>query len=330
MNVLLTGGDGLLGSNLVRELIKRKVKLKVLVYSNKKECGSDALEELEVSKVYGDILDPKDVENAISGCDTVIHAAANTSIWPSRSNIVRRVNFEGTKNLVEAAIAHKIKRFIHIGSGSSYGFGSKASPGTEKSTYRGDIYSLDYIQSKYEAQQYVLKAAKERNLPAIVVSPTFMLGPCDSKPGSGKMIIAIYNKKLPMLTSGGRNFVYVKDVAVAICNALTMGKIGESYIAGGQNLTYKEIADKIATTLHVNAPKIIIPNLFIKLFGFISSMISPIFKVEPLMSYPMSIIACDNQYYSAKKAINELQMPQTKIEEAIKQSFEWFREKGYC
>lgn len=327
MRILLTGANGMLGSNLIPELLSRGHQVRAFLLPN---TSTDYLDSLPIEYQEGNILVPEDVINAIKGCDAVIHAAANTNIYPSRSNSVRKVNINGTKNIINAALKAKVKRAIFIGTANSFGFGSKSHPGNETCPYQSDKYGLDYMDSKYEAQKLVLKAVKENGLPAIMVNPTFMFGAHDSKPGSGKLILSIYNEKLPGYTMGGRNYIYVKDVTVAIANALTKGKIGECYIAGNTNLTYKEAFTKIAKVVGVQPPKIKFPEWLIEFYGMCGSLYGSIFNKKPNVSYPMARISEDEHYFSSKKAVKELDMPQTKIEIGILECFNWMKSHGYC
>jgi len=327
MKVLVTGADGLLGSNAVRELLKRGHEVNVFILPN---SNATSLNGLAIKKHFGNILKPADIATAIEGCDAVIHIAANTSVWPRRSEIVRRVNIEGTQNIIDAAMKVGVKRFVHIGSASSFGMGTKESPGDENTPFAGGKYGLDYVDSKYEGQLLVLKYAKEYNFPALIVTPTFMFGPYDSKPGSGKIILAIKQKKMPAFTGGGKNFVFSKDVATAAVNALTMGRIGECYVAGGHNLSYKEMSHLVAEVLQVSPPRIKVPDIFIKTVGWLSTLAGRLFNIEPKVSYAMAKVACDGQYFTARKAIEELDMPQTDIRIAVKEAHDWFKESGYC
>ena len=327
MKILVTGADGLLGNNLVRELLSRDHEVNVLLLPN---SPTHSLDGLNIQRFEGNILNPGDIEKAMKGCDAVIHAAANTNIWPSRSEIIRKVNFDGTQNMVEAALKANIKRFIYIGTANSFGFGSKQNPGNETKPYASGKYGVDYMDSKLEAQKLVLKAAEEKGLPAITVNPTFMLGPYDTKPSAGAMILAIYEEKVPGFAPGGRNYLYVKDAAVAIANGLTKGRIGESYIVGNINLSYQEMFTKMAKLVGAKPPKIKIPSIFIKLYGMIGSAYGSLLKKQPTVSYPMALISCDEHYFDPQKARDELDLPQTDIDTAITESFNWLKENGYC
>ena len=326
MKILVTGADGLLGSNLVRELLKRDHTIRAFVQPGRQQ---KTLDGLTLEKFPGNLLNAEEVTQAATGCDAIIHCAASTSVWPVRSEIVNKVNIEGTKNIIAAVKKNNIQRMIYVGTANSFGFGSKENPGVEGNPYKSETYGLDYMDSKYKGQQLILKEVKENALPAVIVNPTFMLGPYDSNPSSGAMIVALYKGKVPGYTSGGRNYVCVKDAAVAIANALTKGRVGECYILGNQNLSYKEAFGKIASTIGVKPPSIPIPPAFAKLYGGIGSFIGRISGKAPAISYPLSRIACDEHYFSPAKAVRELELPQTPVETGIKECFEWLKENGY-
>ena len=156
-----------------------------------------------------------------------------------------------------------------------------------------------------------------------------MFGPYDSKPGTGQMIQALFKQKVPGYTRGGRNYVCVKDVAVGITNALELGKIGESYILGNINLSYKEAFYLISTIIGKPPPRIAIPCFLSLLFGGLGSLLGTLSGKTPRVSYPMAQMSCDEHYFSAEKARKFLNLPQTPIENGIKESFGWLRTNGY-
>ena len=320
MKILITGADGLLGSNLCRILLKQGHELNVLLHPNSK---SNSLNQLEIRQFKGDILKPETLIESMEGCDAVIHAAANTSVWPARSAIVRKVNVEGTKNMVSAAITAGVKRFVYIGSGSSV----NSSGGPSKYRFAGEKFGLDYIDSKYDAMQYVF--SKKEELSCVAILPTFMVGAYDSLPSSGKLIQTLAKGKLKFYSGGGRNFVHVKDVANAIANGLTMGGNGNWYIAGGTNLSYKAYFDKVAGIVNQPAPKIKMPNFLIKIAGNFGSLMGAITKKTPMITKQIAIISCEDQFVDSSKTIEELKMPQTDIEIAITDCYQWFKENGY-
>jgi dihydroflavonol-4-reductase len=327
MKVLLTGADGMLGSHIARQLLKRNYKVRALLFPG---ANHIALEGLDVERVPGNILNYGEVLAAAKGCDQIVHVAANTNVWPSRSEMVRRVNIDGTRHMIKSAKAVGVSRFVHIGSASSFGLGPKHAPSDETAPFNGRKYGLDYVDSKYEAQQILLREVAENGFPAIVIAPTFMFGPYDTKPGSGQMIIALRQRKVPGFTNGGRNFVHVNDVATAAVNALTMGRTGESYIAGHENLSYREVMHKIAGVVQVPPPKMQVPDFILKIAGLFGSALGMAKIATPNLSHRMALVACDGQYFSSAKAVAELNMPQTDIETAIREAYDWFVEHGYC
>ncbi|MFN8334963.1 MAG: NAD-dependent epimerase/dehydratase family protein [Cyclobacteriaceae bacterium] len=326
MKILVTGADGLLGSNLVRELLLRGHSIRAFVQPGRQQ---KTLEGLAIEKFPGNLLNPEEVGNAAAGCDAIIHCAASTAVWPIRSEIINKVNIEGTKNIIAAVYKNNIARLIYVGTANSFGFGSKELPGIEGNPYKSATYGLDYMDSKYKAMQVVLEEVKKNSLPAVIVNPTFMFGPYDSTPSSGAMIVALYKRKVPGFTKGGRNYLCAKDAAVAIANALTKGRIGECYILGNENLSYKEIFTKIANTVGVKPPSLAIPSFFAKLYGRIGSLTGNLTGNAPAISYPLARISADEHYYSPAKARKELDLPQTPVETGIRESFEWLKENGY-
>ena len=326
MKVLVTGADGLLGTHIVRELLRRDYNVRAFLQPDREV---NTLENLPVEKVFGDLLNPEDVNRAADSCDYIIHTAANTSIWPARSEIVRKVNIEGTLNIIQTSLQNKVKRLIYIGTANSFGFGTKENPGDETKPFKAKKYGLDYINSKYEAQQMVLNSIKKYGLNAIILNPTFMIGPYDSKPGSGALILGLYNGKVPGYTKGGRNFLHVKDAANAICNALNRGEIGECYILGNENLTYGEFNSLVGKQLDIKSPKLFIPKPFILLFGLIFQFISLITGKAPNLSYPMARISVDTHFFNPEKARRELGLAQTPVSEAISEAFEWLKTNNY-
>jgi dihydroflavonol-4-reductase len=326
--VLLTGADGLLGSNLCRELVSRSYSVTALVEKGK---SHDTIADIKgVQLVEGDILDKESLNSIAKGHDYLIHAAAHTGIHPARNELVRRVNIEGTQNMIAAALNAGIQRSVFVGTANSFEPGNKSKPGDETGRYRGDKYKTDYMDSKYEAYLLVKDAVKNKGLNAVNVHPTFMLGPYDSKPSSGQMLLALSEGKVPGYTAGGRNYICVKDAAKGIANALIAGKAGESYILGNENLSYKEAFSRFAELLHVKRPALFIPKPAVLLFGRLNEWVENAFGKPAKITKAMTRISLDEHYYSSQKAVKEIDLPQTPIEEGVKECMQWFEENGYA
>ena len=326
MNVLVTGPDGLLGSNLIRELLSRGYSVTAMTENDKKSL---TIENLPIQRIVANLLNAQEITNATVGIDIVIHCAASTSMFPTRSEIINKVNIGGTQNIVDACKKNKVKRLIYVGTANSFGSGNLNNLGTEKNLYSSEHYGLDYMDSKYKAQLIVLENAKNGSLNAIVVNPTFMIGPFDSRPSSGEMLLSVFKRKIPGYTLGGKNFIAVKDVAVAITNAITNARNGECYILGNENLTYKHAFEKIAKIIGVSPPRLKFPTKAVLAFGKINSFLATTFKYTTKMPYELTLLSSEIHYYSSAKARDELGLPQTPIEVAIKDCFEWFLENGY-
>ncbi len=326
MKIFITGADGILGNNLVRILLDSKRDIKIFIETGKK---ARYLEGLDIEKSWGSILNYEELKDAMNGCDVVIHAAAKTDTWPTRHESYWKINVEGTKNVIKAVKELGISKLIHIGTANSFGTGDDTRFGNENKPYTAGKYRLDYIGTKYAAQIEVLKAVEEDDLNAVVMNPTFMIGPYDSKPSSGTMILAVYQGKIPGSPAGGRNFVYVGDVAQAIVEAIEKGEKGQCYILGHENLTYKEAFGKMAEALGVKAPKLNMPRWLTLAYGGIMSVSAAIFRFKPSVSYPMALISTEKHYYSSDKAVKELGMPQTPISDALSEAVKWFRDNNY-
>jgi len=326
MKVIVTGADGLLGGNLVRVLLEAGHQVRVFLQDGRK---APTLQGLDIERRWGDILNPDSVVRAFDGCTAVIHAAASTSIWPPRSPIVRRVNIEGTVNTIAAAEKSQMDRFVYIGTANSFTPGTKDAPGREDTPYDRAQWGLDYMDSKYEASLRVLEAVRERKLPALTVNPTFMIGPYDSTPSSGTMLISLYQGKVFGYTTGGRCWSHVRDVAVAAANALTMGRTGESYIAGNRNLDYGEFFSLAAEVIGIKSPSFKVPRALALFAGAAQSAGAAITKKPPLLGYAAARIAFGEFYYDPSKARAELGMTTTPLESAVQECFQWLKVNGY-
>jgi len=324
--ILVTGANGFLGRNLVGELHRRGYRIRAMVLAG---GLPGELESKVAETVHGDVLDRDLVQRAAGGCEAVIHAAAVTSIWPSRNELQRRINVGGTANVIRGAQKAGVRRVVYVGSASSFGYGTKEDPGDETREYRSGIYGLDYFDSKYEAQTLVRRAAERGDLPAVIVNPTYMFGPGDAKPGPGLLILGVYHQRIPGGATGGRNYASVKDVAVGIANALERGTVGECYILGNENLSYGELFSKISGVIGRPASGLAFPAWLAKAAGLAGSIYGRLFKVMPPVSLAMVKLAMSGHYYTAGKAVRVLEMPQRPVETAIEEAFAWFRDKGY-
>ena len=173
------------------------------------------------------------------------------------------------------------------------------------------------------------EANKEDPLPVVIINPTFMIGPNDTKPGPGEMIISVIKGKVPGYSRGGRSFASVKHVAEACVAALEKGKIGECYITGGTNLSYKEFFTLIAYTAGVKAPKRLVPTWIALLFAGLTESMANMRHKKPLLTKTMAKISGAGHYYASEKAKRELDYDPSGIEVALEEAIAWYNEHGY-
>lgn len=325
--VLITGANGFLGSNAARDLFRRGYELKLMI---RPSADVSVIADLPSEIFYGDISNETDVMKAVEGCNFVIHTASVTAQWAVPFKEYEQVNVTGTKNVVKACLAHHVERLVHISTANTIGPGNKNKPGTELNSFALLHVDSGYISSKYIAQQYVMEQVERSKLPAIIINPTFMIGPYDAKPSSGKLILHGMNKRLVFYPPGGKNFVHIHDVCAGIASALEIGKIGDCYLMAGENLSYKEFF-QLLNKVSGQAPILIkIPEFVLKIAGIIGTLSGIFSPVSRKLNYSAAYMLCIYNYYSGKKSERELLLKYTPIENAIDKALKWFRENDYC
>ncbi|WP_055562897.1 NAD-dependent epimerase/dehydratase family protein [Hymenobacter sp. AT01-02] len=330
--VLVTGADGFLGRHLVQQLLARGYQVRALVRSAQpvNTLALPPLTSLPVDVVVGDVCQPATMAGHADGCAAIIHAAALAQVNPARNPAVWTVNLQGTETMLNLARAAGISRFVYVGTANVFGFGTRQHPGDETRPYAGYQYGLDYMDSKLAATNSVLRAVANEELPAVLVHPTFMLGPGDAKPTSNALLLELYRGKLPGYPPGGKNYVHVRDVAVATINALTQGQAGESYILGNQNLSYQEAFALMAQVLGVPAPRWLLPARISYLYGTICDLKARLTGRPAQLNSAMAAVANDGHYFNVQKARAELSLPQTDLRIAITEAFQWFKDHNYA
>ncbi|SET48168.1 dihydroflavonol-4-reductase [Hymenobacter actinosclerus] len=324
--VLVTGANGFLGRHLVAELHGRGQPVRALV-----RPGTAPPFPLDWNVEYreADLLRPATLVGAAEGCGAIIHAAALASVNPARDPALWTVNVEGTRAVLAETGRAGVARLVYVGTANVFGFGTPADPGDETRPYAGARYGLDYMDSKRAATDLVLRAVDEQQLPAVLVHPTFMLGAEDAKPTSGALLLEIYRGKVPGYPPGGKNYVHVRDVAQATVNALNLGRVGESYILGNENLSYHEAFTLMADLMRVPPPRWPLPAGLAQFYGQLCSLQTRLTGRPGRLNAAMTAVANDGHYFRVDKARRELQLPQTPVAEAITEAFAWFKAEQY-
>jgi dihydroflavonol-4-reductase len=324
--VLITGANGFLGSNLARELFRSGYDIRVFV---RPEADLSTITDIPFELCYGHIHDAEDVLEAVSGCDIVVHAAAVTDQWGIGFEQYEKINVEGTKNIADAVLQCGVEKLIFVSTANTIEPGSKDKPGTELNGFTLFAANSGYITTKYLAQQYILEQVEQNKLPAVVVNPTFMIGPNDSKPSSGKMLLYGVQNRLLLYPPGGKNFVYVMDVCKAIARAISHGKIGDTYLLAGHNLSYGEFFELLNRLSGKKRIMVRTPVLFLKIGGVLGSCLQKITGIRVPLNASNAFLLCVHNYYSGKKSERELGVVYTPMEEAIKKALTWFKEHNY-
>ena len=324
--VLVTGAGGFLGRHVMEQLLGQGYEVRALV---RNPAARPLLPGYSVEVVTGDICQPASLQGSAAGCTAIIHAAALAQVNPARDARVWAVNDGGTAAVLQLARQAGVRRLVYVGTANVFGFGSRTQPGDERSAYRGQVYGLDYMDSKRAATDQVLTAMQQEQLPAVLVHPTFMLGPGDAKPTSNAMLLELYRGRVPGYPAGGKNFVHVRDVAVATVNALTMGRVGESYILGNENLSYREAFGLMARVMQRPAPAWRIPPRLALLYAQACDVKARLTGRPAQLNRAMAAVANDGHYFSVQKARTELGLPQTSVETAVGEAMHWFKANRY-
>ena len=293
--------------------------------------GSDlkSLEGLDLEYFTGDLLHFNSLYEACQGIDFVIHAGGKIAGAEEKFEEFAAVNITGTRNIVQAAEKAGVKRLVYVSSYSVFGGGSHDLPGTELSEYTGFRFNSGYMNSKYLAQQWVLSEVEKTRFPVIVVNPTLMIGPYDSRPSSGEMILRILNQTIQFCPMSRKNFIDVRDAAIGTCNALTMGIPGECYILAGENLSFDELYEKVNRIYGHNGFRLKMPAPMLNGAGFIGKIVRALSKTNLWLNLVFSRqLGCDS-CFSAGKAKRVLGLPQRPVDETIRDAIAWFIANGY-
>ncbi|WP_343702346.1 NAD-dependent epimerase/dehydratase family protein [Chitinophaga sp.] len=324
--VLVTGANGFLGANLTRELYRMGYEVKAMV---RPSADLKSIADIPCEIFFGRIDNVEDVLQAMEGCNIVIHTACITEQWAISFEEYERVNFTGTQYVVEACLRRQVDKLVYVSTANTIGPGSREKPGNELNGFTLFNANSGYINSKYLAQQYVLEQVERRGLNAVVVNPTFMIGPNDSKPSSGKLLLYGLHKKVLFYPPGGKNFVHIHDVCKGILNAIQLGKAGECYLLAGANLSYREFFNLLYARTRKPALMIRIPPLLLKLGGIIGTLAGKITGTTQKLNYSAAFLLCLQNYYTGQKSERELQLQYAPIDAAIAEALNWFEENAY-
>ena len=323
MNVLVTGANGLLGHHVVMELLKNQHSVHIIVRSRQHIY----FDINRVTVFEGNFTGYQSLYRAAQGCDAIIHIAAITQTDVLHPEEYDTVNVEGVAQVLKVANDLNIRRIVYISSSNTIGFGSEQQPADECFTIKYPFTDSFYAQSKVKAEQLMVEASKRVNQHCIIINPTFMLGDYDSKPSSGKLLIIGYKQKILFIPGGGKNFVSVRSVAIAVCNALISGRNGERYLASGVNLTFREYYTLQQQVGGYSQLLIELPDMVLNVMGKVGDAVRRLGIRTDLCTMNLRQLMI-REYYSNKKASTELKLPPTDLKIAVKEAIDWFKKQN--
>ncbi|AFZ04037.1 hopanoid-associated sugar epimerase [Calothrix sp. PCC 6303] len=322
--VFITGGTGFIGANLTQLLLQQGYQIKALV---RPQSQLDNLKNLDIELVEGDLNDP-DIYLQLQGCQYLFHVAAHYSLWQKDRTELYQNNVSGTENILAAAKKAGIERTVYTSSVAAIGINKNSK--TTNETYQSPITELvgHYKKSKYLAEQKALEAAKCQEI--VIVNPSSPIGAGDIKPTpTGDIILRFLRRQMPVYIDTGLNFIDVRDVAMGHLLALQKGKSGERYILAHQNLSLKQFLDQLAEITGIPAPQQSIPAWIPFSVAWIDEKILANLGKKPSVPLDGVRMAKQSMYYDPSKAINELGLPQTPLDNGMKAAINWFRIHGY-
>ena len=329
MRALVTGGTGFVGSQVVRALVEDGVDVRVLARS-----GSDrrALADLPVEVATGDLADPASLKAPLQGVEVLYHVAADYRLWAPDPAVLYRVNVGGTRALLLAAGAAGVSRIVYTSSVGTLGLPPDGRPGTEESPVRFEDMVGDYKRSKFLAEREA-EAAAARGLPVVIVNPSAPIGPWDWKPTpTGRMLVDYLKGRMLAYLDTGLNLVHVQDVARGHLLAAARGRPGERYILGhGEgNLPLRAIFERLAPYTGIQAPRVRLPHRVALAIGAGAEWVARFRGTEPAVARTAVRMAAKRMFFDPSKALRELGLPQTPVDQALRDAVDWFWANGYA
>lgn len=330
MKVFVTGATGFVGSHVARELAARGAELRLLV---RRTSNLANLEGLQGETATGDLLQPESLRSAVRGCDAVMHVAADYRLWVRDPGAMYRANVEGTRALLRIAREEGVRRCVYTSSVATMGFRSDATIVDESTPVSLPDMIGHYKRSKFLAEQVAMEAAKTGQ-PVIILNPTTPIGPCDLKPTpTGRIVVDFLNRKFPAYVDTGLNLVDVREVARTHADALNdaVGRSGERYILGGENLTLKQILDKMSAITGLPSPNMKVPHSVAMIFAFFDETFTgKIRGKEPRATVEAVRMGKKMMFASSAKAERELGFRNVPVYQALRSAIDWFRAHGYA
>ena len=327
MKAFITGATGFVGSHVARALAAQGADLRLLVRSTSR---LDNIVDLRAETVTGDLRDPRLLKKAMAGCDFVFHVAADYRLWVRDPEQMYRSNVEGTRAIIEAAQESGVRRVIYTSSVATMGFTREGHIAGEDSPVSIKDMVGHYKRSKFMAEQLALEAGNN-GANVVVVNPTTPIGEYDIKPTpTGRIIVDFLKRKFPAYVDTGLNLADVKEVARGHLLAMEKARPGQRYILGGENLTLKQILDKLSALTGLPAPTMKVHHAVAMGFAVFDQVFTgTILGKEPRATIDAVRMGRKKMFASSAKAERELGYKVLPVEDALRRAIDWFQAHGH-
>lgn len=326
MKVLLTGATGFIGGHLLRALVAAGAEVRCLVRQTSPRRN---LNGLAADVVVGDLRDAGSVRRAIRGCAAVYHCAADYRLYARHPRELYESNVDGTRRVLRAAAEEGVRRVVYTSSVGALGREPDDSPATEATPVGLEDMVGHYKRSKFLAERVADEWAA-KGLPVVIVNPSTPVGEGDLKPtATGKLILDFLKGKVPAYVDTGLNLVDVRDVAQGHLLSAERGRVGERYILGHENLTLAEIYRLLGRLTGLPAPRIRLPHWLPLTWAALETGFGRLTGRPPEVPLEAVRLSRHPMYFDASKAVRELGLPQSPIDQALRRAVAWFTEQGY-
>ena len=328
MKVFLTGATGFVGHHVAKVLDAEGADLRLPV---RKTSNLRNLEGIAGETVVGDLARPDSYAPALAGCDAVLHVGADYRLWIRDPNAMYRANVDGTRDLLRLAREAKVRRVVYTSSVATMHFRTDGIVVNEDTPVSLADMVGHYKRSKFMAERQAIAAAQDGQQ-VIILNPTTPIGPNDAKPTpTGRIFVDFLNRKFPAYVDTGLNLVDVAEVARTHVDALTKGKPGRRYILGGENLTLKQILDKMSAITGIPSPTTKIPFAVAATYAFFEELITGRLRgKEPRATLEEVRMGRKKMFASSARAQQELGFRIVPVYPAMRAAIEWFRTNGYA
>ena len=325
--ILVTGVSGFVGSAVARALVAQGEAVRALVRATSPRRNLDGL-VCEV--MVGDMTDPAAMNLAMKGVRRLYHVAADYRLWARDPSEILRANLEGTRTVMEAALSHGVERIVYTSSVATLRAADAATSVDETAPLdEGEAIGV-YKQSKVLAERLVERMAAERGLPAVIVNPSTPIGPRDVRPTpTGRILIEAACGRMPAFVDTGLNLVHVDDVAAGHLAAMDMGRIGERYVLGGQNVSLRDMLAVIAKLSGRKPPTVNLPRAPLYPLAYAAEAVARLTGKEPFVTVDALKMASHHMFFTSAKAERELGYSARPYDDALADALAWFAQAGY-